>query len=132
MLAVRGTVRMRPDGTINPDLATGEVEIVAHELVILNTARTPPFDITTDQELSEDLRLQYRYLDLRRPVIQRNLLLRSKAVKLVRDYLHEQGFNEVETPFLTKSTPEGARDYLVPSRVKPRPVLRAAPIAAAL
>lgn len=117
VLAVRGTVRMRPDGTLNPDLATGDVEIVAHELVILNTAKTPPFDITTDRELSEDLRLQYRYLDLRRPSVQRNLLLRSKAVKLVRNYLDRHGFNEVETPFLTKSTPEGARDYLVPSRV---------------
>jgi len=110
VLAVRGTVRKRPEGTINPDLPTGEVEIIAHELIILNIAQTPPFDISADRELSEDLRLQYRYLDLRRPAVQRNLLLRSKAVKLVRDYLYKQGFNEIETPFLTKSTPEGARD----------------------
>ncbi len=119
VLAIRGTVRLRPEGTTNAELETGEVEILASAMEILNTAKTPPFDITTEQELGEDVRLQYRYLDLRRPAVQRNLLLRNSAVKLVRDYLYQRNFIEVETPFLTKSTPEGARDYLVPSRVTP-------------
>ena len=119
VLAVRGTVRRRPEGTENPDMPTGEVEILGREVTVLNTAQTPPFDISTEKELNEDLRLRYRFLDLRRPAIHRNLRLRSQAIKLVRDYLVSRDFAEVETPFLTKSTPEGARDYLVPSRVNP-------------
>ncbi|MFH0813499.1 MAG: aspartate--tRNA ligase [Pseudomonadota bacterium] len=119
VIAVRGTVSKRPEGTINPELKTGEIEIIAKELLILNTARIPPFEINTDQELGENVRLKYRYLDLRRPQLQRNLILRNHVVKVIRDYLHNHNFIEVETPFLTKSTPEGARDYLVPSRLNP-------------
>lgn len=119
VLSVSGTVHPRPEGTVNPELPTGEIEVVANELHILNTAQTPPFDITTDQELGEDIRFKYRYLDLRRPIVQRNLLLRNQAMRLIREYLYDCNFIEVETPFLTKSTPEGARDYLVPSRVNP-------------
>jgi len=119
VLAVKGTVRKRPPGTDNPELPTGELEIAAQELRILNTAQTPPFDLTTDKDLGENIRLKYRYLDLRRPALQRNLLLRNQVVKIIRDFLHKENFIDVETPFLTKSTPEGARDYLVPSRVNP-------------
>lgn len=119
VIAVRGTVSKRPEGTINPELKTGEIEIIAKELLILNTARIPPFEINTDQELGENVRLKYRYLDLRRPQLQRNLILRNHVLKVIRDYLHNHNFIEVETPFLTKSTPEGARDYLVPSRLNP-------------
>ena len=119
VLAVKGIVRKRPAGTTNPELPTGEVEIAAQELRILNTAQTLPFDLTTDKDPGENIRLKYRYLDLRRPALQRNLLLRNQTVKIIRDFLHKQNFIDVETPFLTKSTPEGARDYLVPSRVNP-------------
>jgi len=118
VLALLGEVCLRPEGTVNPELNTGEVEIRAKELQILNTSETPPFDLTTSiKEISESIRLRYRYLDLRRPKLQQNLILRNQVMKVVRDYLYNQGFIEVETPFLTKSTPEGARDYLVPSRV---------------
>ena len=119
VIAVRGVVRKRPEGTINPELPTGEIEIIARELQILNSSKTPPFDLTKDKDLGENVRLRYRYLDLRRPTLQKNLLLRSKIIKIIRDYLYSQNFIEVETPFLTKSTPEGARDYLVPSRINP-------------
>ena len=119
VIAVRGKVSKRPEGTTNNKLPTGEVEILAQELQIFNTSHPLPFDINTDREIGEDIRLQYRYLDLRRPALQHNLLLRSRVVKIMRDYFYNQNFIEIETPFLTKSTPEGARDYLVPSRVNP-------------
>ena len=119
VLAVRGTVRIRPEGTANPNLATGEVEVLAHELRVLNKAKTPPFYIEDGVDVDENVRLRYRYLDLRRPEMQKALILRHRAAKSVRDYLNEQGFFEIETPMLTRSTPEGARDYLVPSRVNP-------------
>ncbi|MDT8901033.1 aspartate--tRNA ligase [Anaeroselena agilis] len=119
VLAVRGTVRMRDADTVNANMATGEIEIAGAELRILNAAKTPPFYIQDDVDVDEVLKLKYRYLDLRRPEMQRNLILRHRVAKLMRDFLDRQGFIEVETPMLTKSTPEGARDYLVPSRVNP-------------
>ncbi|MFH2077034.1 MAG: amino acid--tRNA ligase-related protein, partial [Pseudomonadota bacterium] len=117
VLAVKGLVRRRPEGMENPDLRTGEIEVLADDLEILNEAKTPPFVLDGATEISENVRLKYRYLDLRRPELQKNLILRSRIAAATRDYLHREGFIEVETPFLTKSTPEGARDYLVPSRV---------------
>lgn len=114
VLAVRGRVRERPEGTINPDLATGEVELEATELTVLNQAKTPPFH--HDEHAGEDLRLRYRYLDLRREDMQRNLRLRHAVARSIRGFLDDSGFVEIETPVLTKTTPEGARDYLVPSR----------------
>lgn len=119
VIAVRGKVVARPEGTENPDLKTGQVEVQARELWILSESSPPPFPVDEDTDATENLRLKYRYLDLRRNRMQRNLLLRHLAAKSVREYLHGQGFLEIETPFLTKSTPEGARDYLVPSRVNP-------------
>jgi aspartyl-tRNA synthetase len=119
VLAVVGKVRRRPEGMENPDLATGEVEVMVTDLEILNEAKTPPFSLEEGQDINENVRLKYRYLDLRRPQIQRNLILRSKVAAATRSYFQANGFIEVETPFLTKSTPEGARDYLVPSRVNP-------------
>ena len=118
VIAVRGIVEPR-SGAVNNNLKTGAIEIRAKELRILSEAQTPPFPIEEDSKTKEELRLKYRYLDLRRPDIQRNLMLRSKAVMTVRNFLTEEGFLEIETPMLTKSTPEGARDYLVPSRVHP-------------
>jgi len=117
VVQVKGRVRMRPEGTINKKIPTGEIEVVASEFVILNTSQPPVFEIADDADLSEDVRYAYRYLDLRRPRMQKNLLLRHRVCKIMRDYFDEKGFIEVETPILTKSTPEGARDYLVPSRV---------------
>ena len=117
VVRVRGVVQRRPAGTENARLATGEVEVPADTLEILNRSETPPFVIASDEEPAEDVRLRYRYLDLRRPRMQRNLTMRHRIVKAVRDYFDEHGFLEVETPNLIKSTPEGARDYLVPSRV---------------
>jgi len=119
VLAVKGLVRQRPAGMENPELKTGQIEVMANRLEILNEAKTPPFVLDDTAEISENVRLRYRYLDLRRPEIQKNLFLRSQVATVTRDYLHRNGFIEVETPFLTKSTPEGARDYLVPSRVNP-------------
>lgn len=119
VLAVRGTVRLRSEETVNPGMATGEIEVYGAELRILNAAKTPPFYIQDELDVDENLRLKYRYLDLRRPEMQRNLLLRHRVTKLMRDFLDREGFVEIETPMLTKSTPEGARDYLVPSRVNP-------------
>lgn len=119
VLGVRGRVSRRPDGMENPNLKTGDIEVLATELKILNAAKTPPFEIEDDVEVSETLRLKYRYLDLRRPQNQKNLIFRNRVSVAIRSYLHENGFLEIETPVLTKSTPEGARDYLVPSRVNP-------------
>jgi aspartyl-tRNA synthetase len=119
VVKVTGSVRRRPVGLENPDLATGEIEVVAQEAEILNTAKTPPFYINEDAPVDETLRLRYRYLDLRRQRMQRNIILRHKVVKFIRDFLSDEGFVEVETPILFKSTPEGARDYLVPSRLYP-------------
>ena len=117
VLAARGVVQRRPPGTENAGLPTGEVEVQVHELRVLNEARPLPFPLDESQETVEPLRLRYRYLDLRRPAMLRNLLLRDQVCRAVRDYLHGQGFVEVETPMLTRSTPEGARDFLVPSRL---------------
>ncbi|WP_123402194.1 aspartate--tRNA ligase [Inmirania thermothiophila] len=119
VVRVRGRVRRRPAGTENPDLATGEVEVVAHGLEILNRAETPPFPLDEYTEVGEEVRLRYRYLDLRRPQMLERLRLRSRIVSTLRAFLDGHGFIEVETPCLTKATPEGARDYLVPSRVHP-------------
>jgi aspartyl-tRNA synthetase len=119
VLAVKGTVVKRDAETINANLATGQIEVQITAIEILNAAKNPPFFIEDGVEIDESLRLKYRYLDLRRPEMQRTLMLRSKAAKVFRDFLDNQGFIEVETPILTKSTPEGARDYLVPSRVHP-------------
>jgi aspartyl-tRNA synthetase len=119
VVKVTGVVRCRPTGLENLDLATGEIEVVAKEAEILNPSKTPPFYINEDVPVDEALRLRYRYLDLRRQRMQSNLVLRHKVVKYIRDFLSDEGFIEVETPILFKSTPEGARDYLVPSRVHP-------------
>ena len=119
VLAVKGKVESRPADMINPKLKTGEIEVSATELKILNTAKTPPFLIEDEIDASETIRLKYRHLDLRRSEMQKNLILRHNATAAVRKYLNRQGFLDLETPFLTRSTPEGARDYLVPSRVNP-------------
>ena len=119
VIEVQGQVRLRPKGTENPNLSTGEIEIDAREIEILNTSLVLPLEISEFNQASEEIRLQYRYLDLRRPSLQRNLILRHRIVQSVRSFLDKQGFLEIETPFLTKSTPEGARDFLVPSRLNP-------------
>ena len=117
VIAVKGVVKLRDESAVNKDMATGEIEIEATELRILSAAKTPPFYIVENSDVKEELRLQYRYLDLRRPDMQRRMVLRSRVAKIVRDYYEANGFLEIETPILVKSTPEGARDYLVPSRV---------------
>ncbi|MBS3754300.1 MAG: aspartate--tRNA ligase [Desulfobacterales bacterium] len=119
VLGVRGVVERRPEGMTNPELATGEIEVMVSELKVLNKARTPPFLIENKVEVNENTRLQNRHIDLRRPVLQRNLMMRHKAAAAARAFLNDQGFLDIETPFLTRSTPEGARDYLVPSRLNP-------------
>ncbi len=119
VLAVRGKVDPRPEGMRNPNLKTGEIEVLVTELKILNPAKTPAFLIEDDIDVSETIRLKFRHLDLRRPQMQKNLVIRHKSTTSVRNYLNSQGFLDLETPVLTKSTPEGARDYLVPSRVNP-------------
>ena len=119
VVAVTGVVSLRPQGSANPNLPTGDIEVLVQDLEILNEAKTPPFVIEDEAEVTDSLRLKYRYLDLRRPKMQRLLVLRHHVATSVRSFLNAQGFLEVETPMLTKSTPEGARDYLVPSRVNP-------------
>jgi aspartyl-tRNA synthetase len=119
VVRVSGEVARRPPGTENPKLATGSVEVIARKTAVLNPSKTPPFYINEDSEVEESLRLRYRYLDLRRERMKKNLLLRHRVVKFIRDFLDARGFIEVETPILIKSTPEGARDYLVPSRLHP-------------
>jgi aspartyl-tRNA synthetase len=119
VVQVRGTVNKRPQGTVNPHMATGEIEIVVDEFVVFNAAKTPPFEIADDASVDESIRLEYRYLDLRRPRMQHNLMLRHQIVRTIRRFLDERDFVEIETPILIKSTPEGARDYLVPSRLYP-------------
>jgi aspartyl-tRNA synthetase len=119
VIAVEGSVKQRSPETVNPNMATGEIEVVASKIWILNESRTPPFPVEEEVGVSEDVRLKYRYVDLRRPRMQRNIILRSKISFAVREFLYSQGFLEIETPFMTRSTPEGARDYLVPCRVQP-------------
>jgi len=118
-IGVKGTVRHRPEGTVNPNLKTGEVEVVANTLKVLSECENLPFPVEEYVHVNEEIRLKYRYLDLRKPTMQRNLIVRSKGAFAARKFLNEQGFVEVETPVLTKSTPEGARDFLVPSRLSP-------------
>ncbi|HDI52314.1 MAG TPA: aspartate--tRNA ligase, partial [Bacteroidetes bacterium] len=117
VLAARGTVEKRPPDSQNPKLSTGEIEVAVAELRILNAAKTPPFQITDEVDAAEELRLKYRFLDLRRPSMQQNLLVRHKVYQVVRRFFDRHNFVEIETPFLMKSTPEGARDFLVPSRL---------------
>ncbi|HTV07927.1 MAG TPA: aspartate--tRNA ligase [Candidatus Aquilonibacter sp.] len=119
VVAVTGTVRLRGAGLANPKMPTGEIEVVGRELLLLNDAKTPPFSPADDAIANEEVRLKYRYLDLRREEMQKNFAVRSKVAMAIRNYLVEEGFLEIETPFMTRSTPEGARDYLVPSRVHP-------------
>jgi aspartyl-tRNA synthetase len=119
VIAVEGVVKERSSDTVNANIATGEVEVAVSKIWILNEARTPPFPLEDNVDVKEDVRLKYRYIDLRRPRMQRNIIMRSKISLAIRQALYAQGFLEIETPFMTRSTPEGARDYLVPSRVAP-------------
>lgn len=116
VVCVQGKVHERPEGMVNPNLSTGGIEVEGEEIEILSTSQTPPFLISDEPGATDDLRLKYRYLDLRRPSLQKNLILRHQVYQVAREYLNKEGFLEIETPILTKSTPEGARDYLVPSR----------------
>ena len=118
VLSIQGLVRARPEGMTNPNLKTGEIEVLVQEYRLLNTAKTPPFNLDDTGEVSEVVRLRYRYLDLRRPLLQQNFFIRHRVISLIRSFLDQKGFCDIETPFLTKSTPEGARDYLVPSRIQ--------------
>lgn len=117
VISVEGSINKRPEGMINKELPTGKVELRAEKLEILSKAKTPPFEITGDKKVNEEMRLKYRYLDLRRERMKQNIIFRHKVVKLIRNNLDKKGFLEIETPILTKSTPEGARDFLVPSRL---------------
>lgn len=119
VISVKGEVSERPEGMANKDLATGEVEVIAKKMTILNDSKTPPFEIEEETNANEELRLRYRYLDLRRPPLQHKIKIRHQATKAVRDFLDSRGFYEIETPLLIRSTPEGARDFVVPSRVNP-------------
>ena len=119
VLMAKGKVRARPEGTVNPDMPTGEVEVLGKELRILNAAKTPPFQLDEYSEAGEDIRLRYRYMDLRRPEMQQRMQARAHITSAVRSYLEGQGFWDIETPTLSRATPEGARDYLVPSRTHP-------------
>ncbi len=117
-ITIQGKVRSRPEGMANPNLKTGEIEVMVNSYQLLNTSKTPPFTLEDTAEVSEAVRLRYRYLDLRRPNLQKNFFRRHQVIRFIRNFLDQKGFYDVETPFLTKSTPEGARDYLVPSRVQ--------------
>ena len=117
VISVEGTVRKRPVDTENPKIPTGYIDIMVDKVIVLNKAETPPFPIQESAEVNEDIRLKYRYLDLRRGKMQRNMLLRHKMYQIVRNYFDQNSFVEIETPMLMKSTPEGARDFLVPSRI---------------
>ena len=119
VLKIKGVVSNRPEGTVNPDMPTGDVEILANDIEIMSRSKTPPFYINEESDVDESIRLRYRYMDLRRPFMQEILILRHKVVKFIRDFLDNYDFIEIETPILIKSTPEGARDYIVPSRVHP-------------
>jgi len=119
VVRVTGKVRKRPDGMVNPKMATGEIEVLVSKFEVLNKAKTPPFEIDQDKEVNEELRLKYRYLDIRRERMKKNLIQRHKMIKMIRDYMDGKGFVEVETPILIKGTPEGSREYLVPSRLYP-------------
>ncbi len=120
VLQIEGVVQKRPEGMANPKMATGEVEVIARNVTVLNPSKTPPFMVNTDNDLpDENMRLKYRYIDLRRERLTKNMVLRHKFIKFMRDYLDKQGFIEIETPIMFKATPEGARDYLVPSRIYP-------------
>jgi aspartyl-tRNA synthetase len=116
VLQVEGRVRPRPEGTVNPDMVTGKIEVLGHSLTVLNQAETPPFQLD-EEDVNEETRLRYRYVDLRRPCMQQRLIIRGRITRAMRDFLDRHGFIDIETPMLTKATPEGARDYLVPSRV---------------
>jgi len=118
VIKITGKVRARPEGTVNPDMATGEIEILGYSIEVLNKSKTPPIQMD-DEHVHDDIKLRYRYIDLRRPAMQRNLRLRSQVAKEMRNFLDDRGFLDIETPMLTKATPEGARDYLVPSRTHP-------------
>jgi aspartyl-tRNA synthetase len=118
VISICGMVRSRPEGMANPNLKTGEIEVLVDGYQLLNSSKTPPFTLEETTEVSEAVRLRYRYLDLRRPLLQKNFFIRHQAIQCIRNFLDQKGFCDVETPFLTKSTPEGARDYLVPSRVQ--------------
>jgi aspartyl-tRNA synthetase len=117
VVEIKGTVRNRPEGTVNPEMPTGEIEVLGKELVILNKAETPPFQLDEHQNVGEEVRLRHRYIDLRRPEMQEKMRFRSKVTNAIRNYLDDNGFLDIETPILNRATPEGARDYLVPSRV---------------
>jgi len=119
VIGVRGTVEARPEGMINPNLVTGEIEVLVTEFKLLNSAKTPPFLVEDSIDVSEAIRLKYRHMDLRRPQLKKNIIIRHQIAATVRQYLNDNGFLDIETPVLTRSTPEGARDYLVPSRVNP-------------
>ena len=132
VLTARGRIVRREEGTINPQLPTGEIELAVEELEVLADAETPPFEIDRTRPVDEKLRLRYRYLDLRRERMRDSIELRHDVIDAIRRHLNDEGFLEVETPFLTRSTPEGARDFLVPSRLQRGRLLRAAAVAAAL
>ena len=119
VISVTGTVERRPEGTANPDLVTGEIDLRAGELAILSESEPPPFPVNDETEAGEELRLKYRFIDLRRPALQRTLMFRHRMYQITHEYFDRRGFIEIETPVLMRSTPEGARDYLVPSRLHP-------------
>ena len=119
VLRVKGRVRPRPEGSVNPDLASGEIEVLGLELEVLNRSDTPPFQLDEHEHVSEEVRLRHRYVDLRRPEMLSHIRLRAEITRSLRRYLDAEGFLDIETPMLTKATPEGARDYLVPSRTHP-------------
>ncbi|MDY6912732.1 MAG: amino acid--tRNA ligase-related protein, partial [Chloroflexota bacterium] len=119
VIQVSGEISKRPEGMENPNISTGQIELIVREAQVLNTSKAMPLPVSDDGEADESIRLKYRYLDLRRPRMQRNMMLRHRVVKYMRDFLDARGFVEIETPILLKSTPEGARDYLVPSRIYP-------------